>query len=150
MTAEDVDWAMGLAAGMAEAPHWTEAAYRAALDTEATPRRVALVAESAAGDCDLAERRGFLVASVVAPQAELEFIAVDARTRRAGIGWRLVAAMAERLRAGGVTEVIGEVRASNTAAIAFYERLGFEATGRRAGYYIEPVEDAVLMLWRIA
>jgi ribosomal-protein-alanine N-acetyltransferase len=38
-----------------------------------------------------------------------------------------------------------EVRESNTAAIKFYEKFGFNETGRRRGYYQKPCEDAVIM-----
>ena len=40
-----------------------------------------------------------------------------------------------------------EVRASNTGAIALYEKLGFEARGVRRGYYTDNREDALIM-WR--
>ena len=40
-----------------------------------------------------------------------------------------------------------EVRVSNAAAIALYERLGFEARGVRRGYYTDNREDALIM-WR--
>jgi [ribosomal protein S18]-alanine N-acetyltransferase len=37
------------------------------------------------------------------------------------------------------------VRASNRAALAFYRCAGFVETGTRRAYYVDPVEDAVLM-----
>jgi [ribosomal protein S18]-alanine N-acetyltransferase len=40
-----------------------------------------------------------------------------------------------------------EVRVSNSAAIALYERLGFTATGVRRGYYTDNREDALVM-WK--
>jgi len=40
-----------------------------------------------------------------------------------------------------------EVRVSNTAAIALYQKLGFQIAGRRQDYYPMPPEDA-LILWR--
>jgi ribosomal protein S18 acetylase RimI-like enzyme len=40
-----------------------------------------------------------------------------------------------------------EVRVSNTTAIALYERLGFQATGVRRGYYTDNREDALVM-WK--
>ena len=36
---------------------------------------------------------------------------------------------------------------SNTSAIALYERLGFQATGLRRGYYTDNREDALIM-WK--
>ena len=38
-----------------------------------------------------------------------------------------------------------EVRLSNAAAIALYEKLGYEKTAIRKGYYSQPVEDAYIM-----
>ena len=40
-----------------------------------------------------------------------------------------------------------EVRVSNAAAIALYERLGFEPRGVRRGYYTDNREDALIM-WK--
>ena len=37
-----------------------------------------------------------------------------------------------------------EVRESNAAARALYTKHGFRETGRRRGYYRDPIEDAVL------
>jgi ribosomal-protein-alanine N-acetyltransferase len=39
------------------------------------------------------------------------------------------------------------VRVSNGAAIALYERLGFERRGVRRGYYTDNREDALIM-WK--
>ena len=38
-----------------------------------------------------------------------------------------------------------EVRKSNTAAIALYEKHGFQQMGLRPGYYQHPREDAIIM-----
>ena len=38
-----------------------------------------------------------------------------------------------------------EVRASNQAAIALYEKHGFHQAGLRKGYYQHPREDAIIM-----
>ena len=68
MEAGDLDAVMEIAAGLETAPQWPRAAYEAAIDEEALPRRVALVAEI---DGLVA---GFAIASVIAPEAELETI----------------------------------------------------------------------------
>ncbi len=46
-------------------------------------------------------------------------------------------------REGDETAIL-EVRASNTAALRLYFKLGFQQVGRRASYYSDG-EDAVLM-----
>jgi ribosomal-protein-alanine N-acetyltransferase len=38
-----------------------------------------------------------------------------------------------------------EVRASNLAALRFYEQHRFQVTGRRPRYYTAPIEDALLL-----
>jgi len=38
-----------------------------------------------------------------------------------------------------------EVRTANLAAQALYEKSGFQAIARRANYYSDPIEDAVVM-----
>jgi len=88
---------------------------------------------------------GFLIASLLPPQAELETIAVSAAAQRHGIGRRLFFAMDQELRAAGVGEVLLEVRASNRPALCFYRSLGWSETGHRPRYYADPEEDAVLM-----
>jgi [ribosomal protein S18]-alanine N-acetyltransferase len=139
MAEGDVDGVMEIAAGLATAPDWPRAAYLGAIDSEATPRRLALAAEA---DDDLA---GFAVASFVAGRAELEVIAVAGAAQRRGIGLALLTELAGRLKAMGISELELEVRASNLPAMGLYGQAGFAETGRRRGYYRDPVEDAVLL-----
>jgi ribosomal-protein-alanine N-acetyltransferase len=138
MRASDLDEVMAIAMSLKDAPHWTRAAYVAALGEGTAPRRVALVAE--AGSV-----MGFAVASVVAPEGELESIAVRAEEQGRGIGKNIFWALVEELKAAGVGEVLLEVRASNEPALGFYRSLGWDEAGRRPRYYADPEEDAVLM-----
>jgi ribosomal-protein-alanine N-acetyltransferase len=93
---------------------------------------------------------GFLVAGLLAPEADLETIAVDQQYQRRGLGALLLRALTEELRKEQVTELILEVRASNRTALGFYRARGFEETGRRVRYYADPEEDAVLMRLKLA
>jgi ribosomal protein S18 acetylase RimI-like enzyme len=174
MTLADLDQVMEIAGSLKEAPHWPRSAYLAALEPEAAPLRIALVAEHPRGakapadsvgvmrglkppppsesyfsaSCEEGECEGvvgFLVASLLATQAELEIIAVAPQLQRRGLAGRLFAVLAAELRTAPVTEVILEVRATNQPALEFYGRLGFVETGRRMRYYHDPVEDAILM-----
>jgi ribosomal-protein-alanine N-acetyltransferase len=146
MDPADVERVIEIAQSLKDAPHWPPAVYLAALDPESEPRRIALVA----ADAETGATAGFLVASLLPPQAELETIAVAPGGQRRGLGRRLLVAMVEELRTEQVTEILLEVRASNDAAFRFYLALGFTETGRRRGYYADPVEDAVLMSLRLA
>ena len=141
MVAADVEQVVALAASLQHAPHWPQPVYIAALDDTSLPRRVALVA----AQVQSGNIAGFAVASLLPPLAELESIAVRADEQRQGIGSKLLARLAYELKAAEVSELLLEVRASNTAGIAFYESLGWRQTGLRPRYYAEPEEDAILM-----
>jgi ribosomal-protein-alanine N-acetyltransferase len=143
MTAADVDPVMEIAQALKGAPQWPASAYLAAVNAEHLPARVALVAEEAHANSGVV--LGFAVASVLAPEAELETIAVAAKHQRRGLARRLLAGVAKELSAAQVTDVHLEVRGSNSPALAFYHALGFEVSGCRPRYYADPVEDALLL-----
>jgi ribosomal-protein-alanine N-acetyltransferase len=86
---------------------------------------------------------GFAVASVLAPESELELIAVCPEAQRRGVARRLFEDLAAELSAAGAAEVNLEVRAGNRAALGLYRKLGFVESGRRKGYYQNPVDDAL-------
>lgn len=139
MQAGDLDSVLALAGQLAHAPQWPRTAYETASDPTSTPRRVCLVAGT--GEVPVA---GFVIASIVGGQAEIESIAVVPGVQRRGIGRALLESLITELRALGVAEVLLEVRESNRSAAALYRRAGFVQSGRRTGYYRDPEEDAVL------
>ena len=103
-----------------------------------------------AGICLAATRdaalAGYLVCSRYDDVWHLMNVAVAPEARRQGVGASLVQALLERLPGAG-PQVTLEVRPSNTAGIALYERFGFRAAGRRPRYYQDNGEDALIM-WR--
>ncbi len=141
MAAGDLDRVLTTAESLPEAPHWPQSAYLNAINPKSTPHRIALVAAGPQPGSIF----GFVVASLLPPQAELESIAVAPESQRLGLGQSLFHALAVELKAAGVGELALEVRASNRPALAFYQSLGFARTGLRPGYYADPIEDAVLM-----
>jgi ribosomal-protein-alanine N-acetyltransferase len=145
MALADLDRVVEIAQSLHDAPHWQRSAYVEALDPEAGLPRIALVAM----DCGSGIVVGFVVASVVPPQAELESIAVDPAFQRRGVAARLFAALLKEISPAQVTEVILEVRASNFPPLTLYAALGFREIGRRPRYYADPIEDAVLMSLRL-
>ncbi len=149
MTKDDIDAVMALAERVEHAPHWPRATYGAMLDSgldaALTPRRIVLVSENGTSGAVA----GFAIASVTAPEAELESIAVAPEFQRAGVARGLVEAVARALRKAEVTEILLEVRPSNAAALGLYRALGFTETGRRTGYYADPVEDALVLRLRL-
>jgi ribosomal-protein-alanine N-acetyltransferase len=85
---------------------------------------------------------GFAVARRVAEgESELLNLAVDPAFRRRGIGRRLIAV----ITSGHPGDLWLEVRESNVAARNFYKSLGFLDAGRRAGYYPDSYESAIVM-----
>jgi ribosomal-protein-alanine N-acetyltransferase len=145
--AADVAGVVALERAMAEAPHWGEGEYAAMVSApkavDGGIRRCFFVAAT--------EGRllGFAVGKVIGSDAdglgELESVAVDAAARRGGVGKALCAAVADWCRGQGVAALELEVRTGSGGAIALYGEMGFVVAGRRAGYYREPVEDALLM-----
>jgi [ribosomal protein S18]-alanine N-acetyltransferase len=140
---------MNLERQSATAAHWTEKQYGNVFQSEASARLV-LVAEAAlpkasglkpdAGSGLLA----FLIAHHIAPEWELENMVVAPTARRQGLGKRLLDALLAAANATNSSSVFLEVRESNAAARALYEKAGFKPTGRRHAYYTSPLEDALL------
>jgi [ribosomal protein S18]-alanine N-acetyltransferase len=141
----DLDRVVGLAEALPEAPHWPRQLYEEALSDDAPRPRIALVAQ----DLGCGEVAGFIIASLIRPEAELESIAVSAQVQRRGVGRRLFATLIDELRHAGVEELLLEVRASNLTAIRFYAAQNFKRAGTRSRYYTDPQEDAVLMTLRL-
>lgn len=91
---------------------------------------------------------GYLVCSRYDTVWHVMNIAVEPERRRSGIATALLAALFARADRPGQRYTL-EVRPSNLAAVSMYERLGFRSAGRRAGYYHDNREDALIM-WRTA
>jgi ribosomal-protein-alanine N-acetyltransferase len=117
------------------AAHWSVADYARLF--AAGSQYVALVLEEQ-------EVEGFVVARGIGTEWELENIAVAGPARRRGLGTRLLAELLDRARQAGARHVFLEVRESNRAARALYEKWAFVESGRRKAYYRGPDEDAVL------
>jgi RimJ/RimL family protein N-acetyltransferase len=71
--------------------------------------------------------------------------------RRQGVGWALLGAAVQWARGAGVRKLELHVFPWNEAAIALYEKFGFEREGYRKGHYHRAGEDvdAILMAYRI-
>ena len=83
----------------------------------------------------------------VVDEAELLRIGVRPGSRRSGLGRRLLQDGLAQLWEGGIEVCHLEVRANNLAARSLYRALGFEAVGRRPGYYRDGVDAE---LWTVA
>lgn len=88
---------------------------------------------------------GFLVARRVGNDIEILNFAVRPDARRRGTGGMLLQAALAWGAELHAEKALLEVRASNAAALQFYQRRGFAVAGRRPKYYAAPVEDALLL-----
>lgn len=88
---------------------------------------------------------GYVVCWLIRDEAQIANLAVHPDYRRRGVAEAVMHHVFHRLRAEGATFVVLEVRPSNRAAMALYEKLSFSVLGTRKGYYSHPDEDAVLM-----
>lgn len=79
-------------------------------------------------------------------ELHINSVAVAPDRRRQGIGSELMRGVLAAARAEGAVRATLEVRRSNEAARALYERLGFVVEAIRPDYYTNPREDA-LILW---
>jgi len=79
-------------------------------------------------------------------ELHINSLAVAPDRRREGLGSELMRAVLAKAGEEGAKRATLEVRRSNDAARALYERLGFEVEAIRPDYYTNPREDA-LILW---
>lgn len=92
---------------------------------------------------------GFIAARLAAEELHINNMAVREGLRQGGLGSQLLGAALEEGRRRGARRSFLEVRASNLAAQRLYSKFGFELSGRRARYYADPTEDALVMTARL-
>jgi [ribosomal protein S18]-alanine N-acetyltransferase len=83
----------------------------------------------------------YCISLVIHGEMDLVSIATEPSLQRKGLAERLIRLAEE---APGVSRILLEVNTNNTAAIRFYEKVGFLSYGKRLKYY-EGKEDALLM-----
>lgn len=104
---------------------WTEGIFNDCL-------RVGYVCTVALASADIV---GYGIMSIGAGECHLLNIGVDPERQRRGIGAALATHLLQTARAEGATMALLEVRASNAAAYALYQKLGFNEIGTRKNYY---------------
>ena len=116
---------------------WSEDLFAQELGRE---DRIWLVAEDGTGVV------GYAGVMITGSEADLMDIAVARERRRRGIARSLLWGVARKAAERGVQRLTLEVRPSNVEALGLYSSCGFDQVGRRAGYYPETREDA--LIWR--
>ena len=119
---------------------WGWAAYYAEL--QGGNRDLMLIAKPSLSSAPIA---GYIVARETAGELHINNVAVRAEYRRRGIGAALLNYVLDEARRRKANAAFLEVRSTNHAARTLYEKCGFKAIARRADYYSEPREDAVVM-----
>lgn len=115
---------------------WTAAMLTDALfDTQAS----FIVAEDEEGNV-----LGYAGLHVIVDEGYIDNVAVEPDARRHGVASALLDVFC-RFGEVNLAFLTLEVRASNQAALALYEKFGFTQAGVRKGYYEKPKEDAIIM-----
>lgn len=117
---------------------WSAESFRQMIEKEDTAYFVAEEEGKILGGCGL-----FLIAG----EGNITNVAVAPEARRRGVATGLLTYLMSEGDRAGLTAYTLEVRVSNKAAIALYEKLGFVSEGIRPNFYEKPREDAVIM-WK--
>ncbi|HVT98192.1 MAG TPA: GNAT family N-acetyltransferase [Acidobacteriaceae bacterium] len=167
----DLDEIAAIATASPEAPQWPRSAYasyiapdpanpallRIGLAVTEVPNQARpdtqplrdLTSEREARPQGLPVLLGFACATLLLDGTQnlcqLDSMAVHPSHRRHGIGAALLRELLAWATQNGAFHFSLEVRASNTAAIALYQRFGLRPEGRRTRYYAHPEEDALLL-----
>lgn len=83
----------------------------------------------------LGDRRAFVLARIIADEAEILTIATDPAYQRLGIARDLLVQFHAAAQARGATRAFLEVASDNLPAQALYALTGYRAAGRRRAYY---------------
>ncbi len=133
LTADDIAAALAIETETYPQP-WTRGIFEDELSRD---DRIYLAAE------DDGELVGYAGLMVIGEEAHVTTLTVAPSARGARIGTRLMAALARRAREARARSLTLEVRVSNVAAQALYQRFGMAPVGVRKGYYRD--EDALIM-----
>lgn len=140
MSAAHVAGAAAIEAGLFSMP-WTQAALGDAVSQASALFYVAMLDNEVAGYCGL---------YYAADEGEVAKVAVAPHCQRRNIAQMLLLEALRELCDRGVRHVYLEVRESNIPAIRLYEKIGFQKSGIRKGYYCKPDEDALVMKYTYA
>ncbi len=87
---------------------------------------------------------GYVGVQTVLDEGYITNVAVLKCARRQGVAQKLLTALYEFAKEKGLRFLTLEVRHSNEAARALYEKCGYKPVGQRRNFYSNPKEDAIL------
>ena len=139
MLPEDVNAVMPIENACFTDP-WTDQGFR---DSLKEPSAHLLVMED-----DLSQVVGYACLYQAVDEGEIVNVAVRQDCRLRGYGALLVRALICEGKNLGANRFFLEVRESKVSGRTLYASLGFIECGRRKGFYTQPREDAVMMMWQ--
>ncbi len=120
------------------AAHWSREKYEEIFAQTELRRVLALELENSI--------KGFIVVRTLGEEWEIENIAVENASIRQGLGSQLLRALLSQARSESVSTIWLEVRESNHAARGLYEKFLFQEQSRRAHYYHNPDDNAIIYM----
>jgi ribosomal-protein-alanine N-acetyltransferase len=90
---------------------------------------------------------GYFGLFALAPEADVQTIAVSPKAQGKGLGSLLLNELISQALDRGCDQLMLEVRSDNDSALALYARFGFEEVTVRRNYYA-PSVDAIVMRQR--
>lgn len=135
MTSKEVPAVAALDRELFSKESWSEADFNGSLTDPTRFFWVAKEEERLLGFCGLSQSF---------EQGDILNIGVCPDARGKGIGSALLRQAIQTFGEQSGKVLFLEVRASNTAARALYEKFGFRQIGIRKGYYQQPVEDGLV------
>ena len=91
---------------------------------------------------------GYIGMWIALDEGEITNVSVKKEYQGQKLGAHLLEKLLEEGDKIGVSSYFLEVRESNQAAIALYEKTGFEKAGIRKNFYEDPVENGIVMCKR--
>ena len=137
MTVDDISQVAEIERQIFSIP-WSEKAFKDSMESDNT---IYIVAKE---DNNVAGYAGMYLSF---EEGNITNVAVNPSGRRKGIGEKIVRDILNRAYEKGVRDVFLEVRETNSAAIALYEKIGFKEEGIRKNFYEKPKENALIM-WK--
>ena len=137
MTAEDLPAVLSIENEAYKKP-WSRDLFERELDNPVASAYTLKVTRAGAGVI-----AGYAIFWMVSGEAHILNVAIRADLRRRGLATHLVREVLKMMDEFMVLDVFLEVRKSNHAAIALYEKFGFRETFERKNYYGD--EDAMVM-----
>ena len=89
---------------------------------------------------------GYVIYWIIGDEAHINNIALHPEFRGQGIGEYVLRKIIELIKKAGAKFISLEVRPSNIPARKLYQKLGFRLKAIRKNYYINPREDALILV----